>query len=418
MDIIAFYRSILKDVSIIDPAEDGYLSALHAGNEIPLEVSGKRLVLPLKELLKSANWDKCIAFHPMAEKINRGESEVLKALKDYIYLQVNKVGWAVLTDLIKAAADNEKIKRVGPESEEYLKAVGGADTKTVEALSAISKATSKDPNRRLVSIYLKHGSSGKEGFARQAIVSFPIMDEFELDDSTVFGVKMSKKAKSTIHKLLDYVFGDEDTRSAYSSGTNNLEAPYFHALLNSFYKLAHRLNTIIKEHEKLLSEPEALHFELDWAEYIDQLSLFRGLIPSQPGNEGKVLGEETDALKDQAKDIYSRSRQETVDVPWEDDRRSGQDDRRSGLSDRREEPRRSSGGAIGFDEFKQQFERRDEGRSRTGFFREESRNSFSRQFAGNDRGRDRDDDRDPWGRNSRRDLGRGRGGSWGGRSSY
>ena len=415
MDIIDFYRSILKDVNIIDPAEDGYLSALHAGNEIPLEVGGKRLVLPLRELLKSANWDKCIAFHPMAEKINRGESEVLKALKDYIYLQVNMVGWALLTDLLKAAADNEKIKRVGPEAEEYLKAVGGADAKTVEALTAVSKATSKDPNRRLISIYLKHGSTGKEGYARQSIVSFPIMDEFEIEESTIFGVKMSKKAKSTIQKLLEYVFGNEDVRKTYSFGSNILEAPYLHALLNSFYKLALRLNTLTKMHEKLLTTPEALRFDLGWSEHIENLSAFRGLIPSQPGNEGKVLGEEADTLKDQAKEIYSRRREEPTDVPWDEDRRTGVEDRRRGFNDRSDEPSRSSGNAIGFDEFKQQFQRREENR-RGGFFREERGNSFSRQFDGNLR--NRDDDRDSWGRGSRRDSVRSRGGWGGGRSSY
>lgn len=413
MDIIEFYRSLLKDVSVVDPADDGYLSAIYMGAEHPLEVGGKRLVLPIKELLKNGNWDKCIAFHPMGEKINRGESEVLKALKDYVYLQVNKVGWAILTDLIKAAADNEKIKKVGPEAEHYLKAVGGADAKTVEALAAVGKATSKDPNRRLISIYLKHGSSGKEGFARQAIVSFPIMDEFENEEPVIFGVRMSKKAKVTLQKLFEYVLGDEDIRKSYSFGSNNLEAPYFHSLLNSFYKLATRFNHLTKLHEKLLTDPADLSFGLEWAEYIDQLALFRGVVPTQPGNEGKILGEEEDRLKEQAKDIYSRKREEPVDLPWDaDDRRTGLNDRRVGMSDRREEPRSSSGDTIGFEEFKQQFNRREEPR-RGGFFREEPRNSFARQFAGAERDRydDRNDDRrDP--------RGRGRLGGWGGRSSY
>ena len=415
MDIIEFYRTLLKDVSVIDPNEDGYLSAIYMGNEFPLEVDSKRLVLPTKELLKKADWDKCIAFHPMGEKINRGESEVLKALKDYIYLQLNKVGWAVINDLVKAAADNEKIKKVGPESEQYLKVVGGADSKTVEALTAVSKATSKDPNRRLISIYLKHGSSGKEGFARQAIVTFPVMDEFENDETSIFGVKMSKKAKSTLQKVFEYVLGDEGVRKSYSFGSNNLEAPYFHCLLNSFYKVAARLNHLVKLHEKLLDDVSELRFGLEWAEYIDQLALFRGIIPTQPGNEGKVIGEEADTLKDQAKEIYSRNKETVSDLPWDDeDRPTGPSNRRVGSSDRREDVRRpSSTGAIDYEEFKQQFNRREEPRRSGGFFRDESRNSFSRQFDGAER--DRYDDRRY---DDRRDVGRGRVQTRGPRSSY
>lgn len=386
MDIISFYRGLLKSTCIHDLNNDGFLTAVYKETETAVSVEGKRLVLPTDEILKGGNWDSRIAFHPLGEKINRGESPILKALKDYIYLVVNDVGWSIVTDLIKHASDEGS----GPEEASYLRAVSGVDDTVVKAIKSVMNATSKDPNRRLISLYLKHGSTGKEGFARQCIVTFPIMDEFEHEESTIFGVKMSKKAKESIRKLLEYVLGDADLRKAYSVGSNNLEAPYFHALASSFYKLASRFNHLVDLHAKRLESPDQLRFDLSWAEYLDQLALFRGVIPTQPGNEGELLtGGKPDAVAAQANDIFDRKpapaapvAQQPVDVPWErEERRVGQSDRRVEPDRRHESPARP--GTIGIEEFHAQWKREEPRRG--GFFREEPR-GFNRDFQRDDYG--------------------------------
>ena len=362
MNIIDFYRALLADVSVRDINSDGFLSAIHGDQVFDLEVDGKRLVLPTQEILRGGNWDKRVAFHPLSENINRGESPVLKALKDYIWLRINTTLGALLRSLMETACTPETHKKLGgPKVAAYLKNLGDVDDKTFAALEKVGKTITKNPNRRLVSIYLKHGSKGGEGFARQAVVSFPIFDDLNAEGDTVFDVKMRPKDKQAIKNLLEYILGDAETRELYSYGSKNLEAPYFHALLNSFYKLATRLNSIVKVHEKHLGCGDELKFDLGWAEQLDNFALYRGVIPVQSGNEGELLnkdGEPKVGLQEQAQQIFNRKSEERpVDVPWTEERRveDRRHEERRGPDRRQEEPH--PGGSIGMDKFRQQFEK-------------------------------------------------------------
>lgn len=290
MNLLQFYTELLASVDITDIAGEGMLSALYNGAENPVTVGGKRLVLPTSEILRAGNWEARTAFHPLCEKINRTESAVLKLLKDVISLRIDNTYCAIAKSLMHTAASPELHKKMGgPKAASYLKNVPNVTEKTYKVLCKILDATKK-PEYRLVNFYLKHGAVGDTGASRTCVVSFPIYDDLEDDEvGTVFGVKCDAKEKKNIIALLNYIFGDAETRELYTYGSTNPEAPYFHSLINSFYKLASRSNVLVETHKKYMEDTDALMIPLDWAESLDSFALFRGMIPSLDGNEGAVI---------------------------------------------------------------------------------------------------------------------------------
>jgi len=371
--LLDFYAALLRDCYVWDDDGEGLLTGHYGGKSQPVTVEKQRLALPIPELLRNPK-EGVVVFHPMSEKINRGESPILKALKDYMLLRSQTVLINILRTLMDTAASPETHKKLGPKIAEYLKKVPEVDEKTVAALNKVLNiaAPGTDPNKRLISYYLKHGSSGTDDFARTCVVSFPIEDEFDNGEKTIFGVTMRPKDKERIKALFDYVLGDAEDRKQYTFGSKNLDAPYFHSLTNAFYKVASRLNHILEKHKKQFPENfEELHMDLSWAEGLDNFALYRGLIPSQDGNEGAPIPEEP--KKEEQLAAFAR---ESVAEPEKDalsdlvddrtvPRRPSPDEAASRREERRPSSTSSSGASQSLSDF---FSRRDEAQ------REDSRN--------------------------------------------
>lgn len=368
MKLLEFYEKLLNDANVFNDNGDGYLSAHHGTQVIPLTIDKRRLVLPVDDLLREGRWDEYIAFHPMSEKANRGESPVLKAFKAYIVLRLTSPFKYLLKELMHFASSPKLHKgaKPAPKAAEYLKLLSGVDAKAYDAVQSIIKAMDKDPNNRLVSIYLKRGGTGEDDYIRTAVVGFPIMDEFDRDDDTVFGVKMSAKTKAAVKVLIEYILGDEDARKMYTVGTKNLDAPYFHCLISAFYKLANRFNVLLERHKKQLPDAAEAMFGLEWAQQLDELAMYRGLIPTQNGNEGVPLTpdgkEDTSApVPAVAARTFNRQSQNEADLPFDvDDRDNGR--RGAPATAAREE--KPASGTVDYDTWKRNRDGGDDDRNR------------------------------------------------------
>lgn len=293
MDIIQLYRSILESLGLqVDEA--GMVSMLLDDEPYPCTVGDKRLVLPTQKLLRSGDWAGKIAFHPISENVLRGESPVLKKLRVLINHRLTEVISVLLTELMEIAANTAYHDKLTPTQSEFLSYVKDADAKTVKSLNNVLKSISTTGDKRLVSIYLKRGGKWKgEKYSRVAVASFPIMDEFETPDQSIFGVKLERKRdKKTIESLFKFLIPDANDLEEYSYGTNSLTAPYFHALCHSYLKVARQLNKITRRFRRHLDNPEALMISTDWESAIDNVSEYRDLIPTLEGNDGVVVGEE------------------------------------------------------------------------------------------------------------------------------
>lgn len=329
-----FYIPILAGLSIKDVTGNGFLSSV-ANPDKPqaVTVKGKRLVLALKEVLRAGKKDDQIIFHPMSENVTRGESDVIKALRDFIQWRNQTVGVLLITELGRVASSPSEHKNYPAKAKKYLQQVTDFDEGNYVTLLKLLKTVKPDPDRRIISLSLRQGSKTKDdGVVRSCLVHFPIFEDFEKDDLTVFDTKMpSKKAKARIAKLFEIVFGDEETRKSFSYGSRNMDAPYLHSLLTVHARLAEHFNALVATHAKILGEEltEMLTTPLDWVPLLEEFSTMRNLIPPQSGNEGAIR---VDAAKEKATTLKKEVTRELLappadraaeperDLPWEGER--------------------------------------------------------------------------------------------------
>lgn len=403
--VLEFEAAVLKDVGVFDASGEGFLSYLADDIAKPVTIGNKRLCLPTSDILEDGQWERRIAFAPLAEQISQGPSPVLNAFKEFVQLRLKETFKAVILALMELAIDQKRHKGLKADAAKFLQLLVEADQKTMDTLVRVINALGTAPEKRLVSLFLKNGGEG--GALRSCVVSFPIMDDAgDEDTTTFFGVKMARKTKDKhlIVNLLEYVLGNEEERKAFTKSSNDGEAPYFHSLLLSFHAMASHLNKLIDRHSPACSTLAGLRFELAWTEQLVDFTNFAAThgraIPVLPGNRGK---ERDEAVKKEALELggddlglveEDRPRRNSDERDRERNRREEGNRERTWRDSRREEP-----------------EDRDRDRDR-GERDEGGGRSLAEILGRSGRDRDRDDDRD----RGRRDEGR-RGGRDGGRNS-
>lgn len=289
MDILQLYKEILTSLHMSSD-DQGLISLDMAGEKFPAYCNKKRLVLPTQEVLRQAQWENSVAFHPLSENILRGESAVLKKLRSMISFRISEVTSCLMTELVGIAADNEYHKKLTPTQSEFLSLVPQVDHKTCEAFEKVFDATSTDGEHRLVSVYLKRGGTWKgEKYSRVAVVAFPITDEFGNDQAEVFGVKMRKKDKKVMEDLFEFIIPHSKGLEEYSFGSNSMTAPYMHAMLMAYVKVAKQLNKIVHKYRKHLDNPDQLHIDLAFEDKLGNLGVYKDLIPTLAGNDGEAV---------------------------------------------------------------------------------------------------------------------------------
>lgn len=405
--VLEFEAAVLKDVGVFDASGEGFLSYLADDIAKPVTIGNKRLCLPTSDILEDGQWERRIAFAPLAEQISQGPSPVLNAFKEFVQLRLKETFKAVILALMELAIDQKRHKGLKADAAKFLQLLVEADQKTMDTLVRVINALGTAPEKRLVSLFLKNGGEG--GALRSCVVSFPIMDDAgDEDTTTFFGVKMARKTKDKhlIVNLLEYVLGNEEERKAFTKSSNDGEAPYFHSLLLSFHAMASHLNKLIDRHSPACSALTGLRFELAWTEQLVDFTNFAAThgraIPVLPGNRGK---ERDEAVKKEALELggddlglveEDRPRRNSDERDRERNRREEGNRERTWRDSRREEP-----------------EDRDRDRDR-GERDEGGGRSLAEILGRSGRDRDRDDDRDR--DRGRRDEGR-RGGRDGGRNS-
>jgi hypothetical protein len=284
--ILSFYETVLHAFPYV-VGEDGLISSKNpTGAVVPATIDGKRLVLPTPKWMKDGFGEDFQPFHPLSEQLSRkGTSPVLQHMQ--------KSGKAILahtvaimaTELLKVAADTSLHKDLPPECKDYLKKLTKANKDTVTIFTKIMNQALK--KNKLITVYLKHGGKfdGK-AVNRLCVIRFPLLEILDGTDEDVLGVTVSATHRKTISALMRMIVpgGDEEE---YCAGSDNRVAPYFHAFLKAYLKIATQLNKVIKRY----AQPMALNlteFKLYSEKDISKLSDFYEDLPTLRGNEGGV----------------------------------------------------------------------------------------------------------------------------------
>ena len=300
MKIIDFYKSILS-LGNLTADQDGMVSAEMNGTKIPLMVNAKRMVLPTQAHMSNPNKDEVVLFHPLAENIMRGESDVMAKFRSTINIKLNYTIGVIIEELTILATSPGMHSRLKADQFEFLALLKESDAKTVEAFQAVIKAMSiGNTEKCFVHLYVKKNAmiNGKN-FRRGAIVTFPAYEDMVKSEVSVFGIKLRKKDFAAFKAILEYIFPKINEKDAYSQGNISETAPTLDALLLGVLRVASHLNSMIENYESVLDDLTELKYDDEWVPELENLAQFTNelrLIPMQAGNEGASPGVTTTAV--------------------------------------------------------------------------------------------------------------------------
>ena len=247
MNLLQFYESILLTAGF-SIGSDGAISLALEEPVVPMTIGQRRLVLPTPQQLKGGDWTKRIGFHPLAENILKGESEVFSRYRATLNRRLNQITAGLILELLYIAASPAEQRNLNGAQSEYLVKVKDADERTYESIrKLLAKLPIDDPANNLISLTMKrNGTIGKERYPRVCVVGFPVYEAAVASkDHTVMGVKLRVKDIEVLKAILEYIFPNLQAPEAhYSKGSDSKVAPYTVALLSSTYSLIERTNEI------------------------------------------------------------------------------------------------------------------------------------------------------------------------------
>lgn len=293
MDIIEFYRSVLTSMHYSVDDEGLISTRTPTDTYKAATIEGKRLVLPTQDWLKKGFGEDFQPFHPLSEaNSRRGTSEVLEHMRRNARAQLAYVFVTLANELLKVAADPSLHKELPPECNDFLRKLADADKKLIPILNNLIHAATK--KNRLITVYLKNGGTydGKK-VNKHCTIRFPIIEALDGDDNNVLGVEIRPKQRKVLSNLLRLIVPFGDSPEEYSAGSNNRVAPYLHAFLLAYRKIAHQLDIIINRYAKPMDLP-IQRFKLYSADSLDKFSEMYDQVPPLKGNQGAVEETEQD----------------------------------------------------------------------------------------------------------------------------
>lgn len=292
--LIKLYENIL-DYCSMTPDKSGKVNISFVfednkdGEVTPATLENRQLVMPVDEQFKAYDPDKVIIFHPLQEFVNRGESEVVKALRYQLNVRINYTTLVVAGALLELIGSPAQHKNLTPEQRELLIEVPSGDmTTAARFMEFVVKRFSDASSRFFSNIYLKKaGTYQGQKHARVGVVQFPFYELLETVD-----FKFKKNDDQTFKSLLAFMFpGSLDDPEAYNSFSDHRDAPWLDCLLKTSYTLSQRLNELLRLYRPYIEDADKYIFNENWVDELDNIEAYRAeirRIPSQKGNEGTI----------------------------------------------------------------------------------------------------------------------------------
>lgn len=340
MNLIKLYEEILKTgmMSVDDEGLISQVKTYEADGSSPLEpaiIEGARLVLPTQYHIDNPDKKQKIIFHPLSENALQGESAIISKLKNMTSVSINMTMLMLVRAFLSLALSVDEHKKLSPDQSEVLSILKNADEKTEkDFMKLLLNGIKKEGSVGLFyKIFLKRGGSvmGKK-YSRVGVVSFPIYEELSQDKTEYYGVSLRKKDQGVLKKLIEFILPNIGESHAYDQGSDDDNAPYLDALMQSVAGVATKLNKIIREFEDFIPNAKTMLIPLGWQKAFKDLNSFMPevrRIPAQYGNVGSRKVAET--MKDDiniqesvsqaiSKPVEVQEKAKTTDSvpPWED----------------------------------------------------------------------------------------------------
>lgn len=300
MDLIEIYKVILANAGMT--ADDEGFVSMTDQNE-PVLLAGKRLVLPTRAQLAQPNLGNRVMFHPLHESLIRGESDVMTRTRELINARLNISFSYIGLCLLTLATSPAQHVNLTPDQTLFMDNLKDIDADIVEAYGKILEAMSvSQDGKSFMRIFIKRGGEYKgRKVQRLAVVSFPFYEELlkrpaSGQPNMIYGVRVKKAHRECLIKLVEYMVPNINVPDHYNSGSDSTVAPTLDAVMQATRKLGGLVNEMCDLFgESVIPDMASMKYPMDWVEVFDNLPAYQAkinLIPSQPGNEGKLPGAE------------------------------------------------------------------------------------------------------------------------------
>lgn len=241
--LLEIYKEILHAVGckVLTDGSIVYKSVTGGENtdvNIQIGKKVKKLVLPTKELMRNGEWDELVAFHPGAENIFSGQSEVF----NWLSMRVAGVlhdNIQILVGSIMLLGRSEELRgKLNMSQMELLREFGDMDAASDKLLLDICKKSTQICGKYpLLSVKMdRSGKIDDETFSRTCtLIPHVISNPTKMCGVTPTSIKSGK----TVRAIYERVFP-----SVRAYGSNSVEAPYLYSLLDLFYNTSVHLNGV------------------------------------------------------------------------------------------------------------------------------------------------------------------------------
>ncbi len=349
--LLSFYIDLL-DSAGFEFDDDFFVMNRQTDKKKPenVKILDRKLLLPLPSHLKNPNSDENIFFHPLCEQIIRNESEVFAYLKRAMTIRLMLSMSSVALALIRIHTDLSIQKTLSIDQIEFIKDLSDCDDQTITAWTnfiwGTVSANPHDSTKWPMRLYVKqNGRYQNKNYLRVCSVAFPLFDRI------ISGEEIPKPNSDKKFRAKDYrafkqlaltIFPEikDDLSEVYNSGCGDTFAPNLFSFLQSFLKLAKRINHIVDvmadSFERAGAKPESIKIPLLWEEFLDKdgieaLARENRKIPALSGNMGVAA---SDAKVKQESDEEKTGSQSTRQAASRSDTEA--EDRRQRLAKRLE----------------------------------------------------------------------------------
>ena len=320
MQPVDFYRGLLLSTGLVENKEG--LGFLTVSDPTPITIKGKVLVLPTTEVLENFNkeGEAFHVFHPACENVMRKDSATFNFLKKLYRASIFIDLQHLMLDLIELSADASKQKKLNKSQRALLANLTEFDAKTKSNLEAIfDKIDINGENKAVDFTVLRGHSIGGEKYNRVGVARLPLYKMIEealsTGDHKVAGVKVRKKDLEAYLMCLNVIFSDTISRHdnrIFETGTNTPTAPSFTALTQAYLGLK---TEIIKFYNLFKDKFHSISsVDVSWVDGLDELEVYRGLIPALPGNEGEPTIAESKERKHIQTEVREPRREERTSL--------------------------------------------------------------------------------------------------------
>lgn len=310
-------------------------------SDITVDTNGTEriLMLPTYDNLRDPRPETHVFFHPLAENIERGKSEVFDFYHRRLINKINSLVAIIGVGLLNLQNNPNLHIGLNKEQMDIMKVISESSEKSPLNWAQLSLyPVTKMPDRMDkwgVNIFIKKKGKfeGKE-YKRVGVVGFPA---FEFIEGGGQYFKDDSKDASRIGRIQDYktfvqvmkaIFPEIKSIEAYNAGVDTSIAPNLIAFLRAVRQLGRRMNYVVDTmtdvFAKIGVDDKLARLSIDWIDNFDddnhsKLSNFLRMIPSLEGNAGRpdfrALAEEREPKKEKARDEPSK----TEALPWEDE---------------------------------------------------------------------------------------------------